>query len=116
MNNLFDIYKKIVLDILDNIDFKEDKENFAEQFLITTQELAFLDLINTLAEQQRIEIEQKITAYKQNPEKVIIILKTYFPQEQIYQVLQSAFEKGIKEWMQAIEASLSNSQLENLSI
>lgn len=114
-NNALDrTYKDVILSVLDAIDFTENKEEFANQFIVTTQMQAFVDLVETLPQDKQEEIKQKLQENTQDAPKTVEIITAFFTPEQIQKAVEEALKKAVIGWMEEITTSLNNTQKEKL--
>lgn len=102
--------KAILINILHIIDYREDKDKFATEFLQNVSLQALLDLFNTLPLEKKDQIQQQITNAGNNPQAVEQILKGYFTQSQIQDAIQNASKNAVTEYMKAIDSTLSETQ------
>lgn len=108
-------YKAFFLKILEAIDFSENKEAFATEFLETIYLQSLLDLIKTLSNDKQEEIKSQFSIKPDNQEKVSKMLKIYFTEDQMQQSLKNAAKDTFLKYIQAIDHTLSNTQKENLT-
>lgn len=102
--------KTILLRILDIIGYSEDKEKYATEFLQNVSLQTFLDLYNTLPQDKKDQIQQQIISAGNNPQAVRDLLKNYFTESQIEDVIQNASKNAVTEYMKAIDPTLSETQ------
>ena len=106
--------KVILLRILDIIGYSKDKEKFATEFLQNVSLQALLDLLNTLPQDKKDQLQQQIASVGNNPQTVSELLKSHFTQSQIEQGIQNASKNAVTEYMKAIDPTLSETQRTNL--
>lgn len=104
-----------MLRILDIIGYSEDKEKFASSFLENTNLQAFINLLTSLSQEKRDEINQKFMGLGNDTAKMQKELKTYFAQSQLEQAIENSSRNAITEYMKAIDPTLSDSQKGNLA-
>ncbi|MGH7203526.1 MAG: hypothetical protein ACREHC_03735 [Candidatus Levyibacteriota bacterium] len=109
-----DSYKTILLKILDAIEYTDDKEAFANEFMQNTSLQTVTDLVDTLPHEKKEEVK-KAFVESTTDETVSEILKKYFSEEQKQKAFENAVSTSIKRWMQAIQHTLNESQKKNLA-
>ena len=107
--------KDILLQILDAIDFAEDKDAFIKQFMFLVYGNAINEMIHSYPKEKQKEIESRLEEIRDHPEKLSKTLKEYFSEEYINNTLQDISENLIFEYLQTISPSLSEKQRERLS-
>jgi len=70
--------KSIILKILDTIDYSDDKERFADEFLQSVQLHALSNLIQSLPADRQNEIKEELTKNSNSPDVVAGVLKKIF--------------------------------------
>ena len=106
-----DLLKKI----LESIDYEGDKGAFAKDFLQTIEKQALSDLIESLPNEKKDKLKQKLSQNLQKPEGVSAVLKGYFPEQQITKALENAAKNGVSEYIQAILPTLNEEQKTKLT-
>jgi len=107
--------KAILLRILDIIGYSEDKEKFATEFFQNVSLQALLDLLNTLPQDKKDQLQQKIASLGSDAAKVQGELKAYFTDSQLEQAIENSAQNAVTEYMKAIDPTLSDSQKQNLA-
>src|SRR3989344_1658092 len=107
--------KAILLRILDIIGYSEDKEKFATEFFQNVSLQALLDLFNTLPQDKKDQLQQKIASLGSDAAKVQGELKAYFTDSQLEQAIENSAQNAVTEYMKAIDPTLSDSQKQNLA-
>lgn len=107
--------KAILLRILDIIGYSEDKEKFATEFLQNVSAQAFLDLFNTLPQDKKDQLQQKITRVGNDPAKMQEELKAYFTDTQLEQAIENSSKTAVTEYIKTIDPTLSDPQKRNLT-
>lgn len=107
--------KAILLRILDIIGHSDNKDKFATEFLQNVSIQALLDLFNTLPQEKKDQLQQKIASIENNATKMQEELKTSFTDSQIEQAIETSAKNAVKEYIKTIEDTLSDSQKQNLS-
>jgi hypothetical protein len=105
--------KEILLNVLTIIDYKDDKETFANQFLQLCMQRALVDIVEALPQDQQKTIQEEVTPDKK-PEEVQQILQRYFSQEQYLQQLQLSTQALFQDYIQTITPTLSDDQKQKL--
>jgi predicted ArsR family transcriptional regulator len=103
------MYKDIILKILVAIDYEEDKEAFADEFLKALHAQALVKLFETLPTERREEVKQAFVSID-TTEKATLTLKEYFTDEQIQQALNQTAQRMLTDWMKALDSSLTDEQ------
>ena len=107
--------KPILIKILEIIDYAEDKEKFAAEFLQTISLQTLLGLINTLPQDKKDLPQQKIHGIENDAVKMQEELKNYFTQNQLEQAIENSAKNAVEEYIKTIEPTLSDSQKQNLT-
>lgn len=107
--------KIILLKILEIIGYSEDKEKFATEFLQNVSFQALLDLLNTLPQDKKDQLQQKITSMGNDTAKIQEELKAYFTDSQLEQAIENSAKNAVTEYMKAIDSTLSEAQKQNLT-
>ena len=107
--------KAFILRILEIIDYSQDKEKYATEFLQNVSLQALLDLIDTLPQDKKDQIQKQMVSVGNDSEGVDTILKSYFTQIQIQDSLQNASKNAVTEYMKAIDPTLSETQRTNIA-
>ncbi len=106
--------KDILLNILEAIDYTDDKEAFIKEFIELTQIQAVNDLVNALPPEQKEAVKAELAANKDNPQKASDVLKSRFTDEQMQEALEKSSGYAMLEWMNAINPTLSDEQRQKL--
>lgn len=101
--------------ILDIIGYSEDREKFSTEFLQNVSAQALLDLFNTLPQDKKDQLQQKITSLGNDTVKMQEELKVYFTEEQIQQAIENSAKNAMQEYIKTIQPTLSDSQKQNLT-
>lgn len=105
--------KKIILDILQIIDFNSDKLSYAYDLIKFSQLKALKNLINTLPEKQRDMYSDKLKqAIDQN--QIIKEFETIFPKSKREKFFQIEFEKIFEGFLKAIVPTLNENKKKEL--
>ncbi len=107
--------RAILLRILEIIGYSEDKEKFATEFLQNVSLQALLNLFNTLSQDKKDQLQQKMQSIGNDAVKMQEELKTYFTQEQLEQAIENSAKNAVTEYIKTIEPTLSDSQKQNLA-
>ncbi|MFH1566036.1 MAG: hypothetical protein ABIB98_02435 [bacterium] len=95
----------IIVELLNIIGYTSDKQKFANEFLDCCKKKAFLELINTLSEEEREALNKQI---KEEGEQ--------FNNEKYNQTVKKVVEDTFKAYVQTITPNLTKIQLENLQL
>jgi hypothetical protein len=107
-------YKEILLKILDVIEYKDDKEDFTNQFAIIIYSQSLIDLVQSLLASDQEKIKQELSASDNSPEKIEEIIKRCFTEEQRKKALEIAAKNVMVNFIAAIQDTLSPLQGQNL--
>lgn len=107
-------YKTTILNILEAIDFSDDKKTFVAEFLRNIHLQSLLDLIEMLPNDKREKIKSQLSTNPDNQEIVSETLRTYFSEDQLRQSLQNSAKDAIPKYIQSINQTLSASQRDRL--
>ena len=102
--------RSILLRILDIIGYTEDKDKFATEFLQNVSLQALLDLFNTLPQDKKDQLQQKIAQVGQDAAKMREELKVYFTEPQLEQAIENSAKNAVTEYIKTIEPTLSDPQ------
>jgi hypothetical protein len=105
----------MIIRILEAIDYRDDKEAFAEQFLNNIHLETITNLISQLPLDETSKIENEISTksrLKENPKN---ILSKYFPEDQIQNTIKKVSEHAILKYIETISPKLSESQIKQLN-
>lgn len=107
--------KTILLEILNITGFSEDKDKFVAEFFQNVSLQALQDLFNSLSQEQKDSIQQKIANAGNNSQLIQDTLKTYFTDLQFQTAIKNSSKNALEEYIKTIEITLSDSQKENLT-
>ena len=107
--------KQIILKVLDIIGYTNDRDKFAAEFLQNVSLQALLDLFNTLPQDKKDQLQQKLTDIGSDAVKMQEELKNYFAQAQLEQAIENSAKNAVTEYIKTIDPTLSDSQKQNLS-
>lgn len=108
-------YKTVLLKILDLVNYEEDKNAFADEFIGLVQMQAIANLMIGLPHDKQDAIKAELNADTNNPEKVAAVIKANFSEDQLQKAVESAATKGLTDWMKAVESTLSDAQKQKLA-
>lgn len=106
--------KKLLLKILDAIDFVGQKEAFADMFANLIFEEAVYALMQTLPEKQREKVAKKWDNNMGNHAALTSLLEHYFTKQQLTEATEKVAHKAMYDYLQSIDRTLSNEQKEKL--
>lgn len=107
------MYNDIILQLLNIIEYKEDKEAFVADFTRLINNQALVDLVGGLPDTQRIEAEEKLTSVA-SQESFIETVHAYFNDEQIQTALDNSAANAITQWISSIAPTLNDEQKQKL--
>lgn len=106
--------EKIIKDILNILQYEDDKDQLYKQFVQNITAQAVLDLIKKLPEEQANELKNKSSAISK-PEDSATLLHKYFTDEQYTQALESAAKMLFSGFLAQISTNITDAQRENLN-
>jgi uncharacterized protein YccT (UPF0319 family) len=107
--------QELLFKIINIIDYRDNKENFVNEFVIATKQHALSDLINALPGDKQTEINQTLSANVNNQEKIIETIKTTFTEEQRKLAFEKAAKDAITGLIQSVNGTLSSVQKQKLA-
>lgn len=110
MNNI----RTTLLKILEIIDYRDNKDNFVDEFLKNLQLQSFLDLMQTLPKDKQQELQKQLQSVTQL-EELNNKINLYFNEKQLKDSLENTARTGLANYIQAIDPSLSTVQKNNLA-
>lgn len=110
-----DSAKKILLKILETIDYSDDREKFADEFIKNVHLQSLLDLISTLPTDKQEEIKTKLSANANDSNKITSLVSTYFSQQQMQDALETSAKKAVTKYIETIDHTLSTIQRQQLA-
>ena len=96
-------YKILIMQILEVIGYKEDKDRFTADFLRNVYLSAFLDLVETLPQDKQEILSTKLSENKEHHDQIYGIMKEYFPEVQMHKTLQKNALDAIRRELQKLE-------------
>ena len=105
----------VILQILDAIDYKDDKNTFVFEFVRSIYLESIFALVKSLPKDKQEIVITSIKTNTNNPEKVNEILKTTFSKEAIDKALSEQSKKMIASYLQEINDVLTDSQKKRLA-
>ncbi len=105
--------KTIILKILEAINYSEDKDAFAGDFLTNIQLEAVRDLTDKVDQGKKQEIVKKLRGAPEGKD-AIMILEEYFTPDHVEETLKNVAENSIQEYIKNIMETLDDSQREGL--
>ena len=101
--------KDILLRVLTIINYQDDKNQFANDFLDLCLKKALVDMMESLPEGKKEEVKAKFSA-QITPEEASQVMQTYFTPQQYMQNLQNATQFLFQDYLKTIMPSLSELQ------
>ena len=105
--------KTIILKILEAINYSEDRDVFANDFLINIQLEAVRNLTDKVDQSKKQEIVKKLQGAPEGKD-AIMILEEYFTPDHVEETLKNVAEDSIQEYIKNITETLDDSQREGL--
>lgn len=104
---------EFILQVLDIIDYQNDKQAFANKFIELAHMQAIDMLIHSLPEEKRTELVRKFTDLK-SAETMKKMMHDCFTQEEFENALDESLEKLFSEYLQTIYPTLTEDQITSL--
>ncbi len=104
--------KQIILQVLDRIGFEDDKEKFANDFLLLCFQQALGNLAKELPSDKQTELTQRMSLISEN--QVEQLLLEYFPKEKLEEAVKQSSGTLFEEYLQTIIPTLNPDQQEKL--
>lgn len=108
MNNIVDP-KQSVLKILEIINYQDNRDVFADDFLFLIQQEMLARLIESLSEEKRQELEREL-GEKPSPELIHTLLNKYFSEQQKAETTEQVTAETFKDFFKSIIPTLSGQQ------
>ena len=105
--------KEILEEILNIIQFKDDKEKFMDQFFKNIKLQALLDLANTLPQDKKNGFKSQI-ASKSDEEKASALV-SLFPKDHIDKAVEKSTKEIFSAYISEIESTLSSQQRDEIT-
>lgn len=106
--------REFLYKILDAVDYTDDKEIFAAQFLENIRVKALMELVKSLPAEKRGEARKKLIEGSVDPQKAATVIQAYFTETQIQEALKNTAQSMMVKYIESIEDVLSPAQKENL--
>src|ERR1700712_1275669 len=107
------MYRDIVLQILDAIDYQHDKKEFADDFDRIISSQAIIALVKSLPAEKRAKADEALASVD-SQEKFAETVKKYFTDKQVEKALDEAAAEAIAEWIKAVGSTLNDVQRQKL--
>jgi hypothetical protein len=107
--------KKILLALLDIIDFSQDREVYTEQFFQNCQKQAFLDIFNKMPFDKRQHITG-LLGKEENEERKRDLLLQYISEKEYIDSLKSVSQAAFTKLIETLTPTLSTEQLTKLQL
>lgn len=101
--------KDILTDILAIVDYKGDKNDFAERFIVICQQQAFLEFVESLPKTLQDDLKKKLGDQK-DKEKIKKAMDQYVNTKEFLGKLELVTAKNFKEYIEAIIPTLTLDQ------
>ena len=108
------VSKTTLLKLLDAIGYTDDKDVFVKEFVELVQIHAMDKLIISLPQDQQESLKAQLRENKDDLDKIGEILKSHFTEEQMKESFQITTQKAVRDWMQAVDPTLSEIQRQKL--
>ena len=105
--------KEILLHVLSLIDYKDDKEKFAKEFLTTQLQQAFVSVIDHLSESQKKDLEVKL-ANNPSDAEIYQLLQGYLTPKVYTSVFLQSIQQFFAEYIKTIMPLLTNEKKQAL--
>lgn len=104
--------KEIILKVLEIINYQDDKEKFANEFLGLILQNSINNLAEKLPQDKLDQLRQRLSLSK--PEKLETLLNDYFSSEELNDSVKKVSENMFKEYLEEVSPTLDEAQKENL--
>jgi hypothetical protein len=81
--------RDILLKILIAIDYSDNREARTDEFLRNIHLQSLVNLVQSLPSEKQTEIKQQLSENTDSPKKLASLLKDYFSQRELHQVLEA---------------------------
>lgn len=105
--------KEILIQILIIVAYKDDKNSFAEKFIVLCQQQAFLEFVESLPKTLQDDLKEKF-ADPNDKEKIKKAMNQYVSTKEFLEKLELVTAKNFKEYIEAIIPTLNDEQKANL--
>lgn len=99
--------------VLTIIDYQDNKERFIEEFHKVCLQQAFLEIIDLISEEKKIELKQSLEGKKEQQE-IASILQTFVSKEEYSSRLQRVTQEYFKDYLDTILPTISEQKKEEL--
>ena len=100
--------------ILEIVEFKDDKDQTANEFILLCQQQTLSQLIDALPYETKQTLKLIMEETKNNPDHVKSVLKDYISPEQYNEELERVTKKAFDQFIQNLSPTLSNEQKDKL--
>lgn len=107
--------KNFIIEILQAVRYEDDKEAFANEFLLNIYQQSLSDLINSLPENRQSEISTRLSGSLDSQNEMLKNLELYFDKFQIEEIFKKNSTKAVGDYVESITPTLSQSQREHLA-
>ena len=104
---------QILADILEIIEYTEDKNIFTNRFLELCDKETLINLIEKIPQNQQQELASKLQISKTGQEKRVIF-NQYFSEKQYQEAMGISVERSLSDFLENITPTLSEQQLDKL--
>jgi hypothetical protein len=87
--------RDILLKILTATDYSDNREARTDEFLRNIHLQSLVNLVQFLPSEKQREIKQQLSENTNSPEKLASLLKDYFSQRELHQVLENAAKDAV---------------------
>lgn len=105
--------KDILTEVLIIVDYKGDKSDFAERFIVICQQQAFLEFVESLPTTLREDLKKKLADQK-DKEKIKKAMGQYVNTKEFLEKLELVTAKNFKEYIEAVIPTLTDEQKSKL--
>ncbi len=106
--------KDLILKILEEINFNEDKDEFVNQFLENIKIQTIIDLFELLTDKEKEKFKSELTENSDSSTSINIVLNKFFSDDQIGKAVEGAAKNAISDWMEMIGPALDDDQRQKL--
>lgn len=104
-----DLKDKVIIKLLELIDYSGDKEKFANSFIEICQQEAIADLYSSLPKDKQIKLQQEISE-QEDLTKVQQVFKKYFSGADYGEALKKSTQANFEDYIQSVFPQISDEQ------
>lgn len=105
--------KEIIVNVLDIIDYQDDKPKYATEFIDLCEKQALLDALQSLPKEKQADFKQKMS-WAKDQDRVKDIIKEYITAEQYTDALKKASQTAFTKFIETLLPELTDGQKDKL--